>query len=116
MIWILILLGGVIMIFRLFSKIRKEIISQKVKPTNLSKEEEDELWILANKCLDRAENEGIIIPHNKKIIVCRLDEDPYTWVIVKLGLKDKELYRTRMSIQDVADARLKLEMKNKEGN
>ena len=49
MIWILILLGGVIMIFRLFSKIRKEIISQKVKPTNLSKEEEDELWILANK-------------------------------------------------------------------
>ena len=116
MIWILILLGAIIMISRLFSKIKKRIISKKIKPANLSKEEEEELWILANKCLDRAENEGISIPHNKKIIVCRLDEDPYTWVIVKLGLKDKELYRTRMSIQDVADARLKLEMKNKEGN
>ena len=68
--------------------------------------EEKELWILANICWDRAKEEGIELP-TRDAIVCRLDDDPYTWIILKLGFHDREIFRTRMSIEDVSNARLK---------
>ena len=69
----------------------------------MPEKEVKKLSILADICMDRAREEGIELP-SRNVIVVRLENDPYTWVIVKLGLKDKELFRTRMSIEDVTMA------------
>ncbi len=111
--WIIIgAIAGILLVWK-FLAIRRGIIKRKIQKVNLSKEEERELWILANVCWERAKEEGVRLPE-KNLVVCRLESDPYTWIIVKLGIKDKELFRTRMSLQDVANARLEVEKSKEE--
>ena len=89
----------------IFLSYRKKVIERKMQTINLSEEEEKELWILAHKCLEKAYERGIKLP--KKCNVIRLDSDPYTWVILKLGIKDKEIFRCRMTIEEMAEAKTK---------
>ena len=88
-----------------FLRYRKRKIKEKLQEINLSEKETRELQFLAEKCLNKARGEGIKLP-SRNIIVCKLQDDPYTWVIIKLGLRDKELYRYRVSIEEVAEARI----------
>lgn len=87
---------------------RRNVIGKKIQKLELDPKEERELWILACKCWDRAVEEGIKLPTHDAI-VCRLDDDPYTWVILKLGIHDREIFRTRMSLEDVSSARIEAE-------
>lgn len=101
-----IILGALIIIFIIFvirriNLMRKKVIARKLKDVDLPEIEERKLWHLAKKVVERAGQEGVFIPSN--IFVCRLDDDPYTWVILKLGFKDKEIYRCRISIEDITN-------------
>ena len=87
---------------------RRNVIGKKIQKLELDSKEERELWILACKCWDRAVEEGIKLPTHDAI-VCRLNDDPYTWVSLKLGIHDREIFRTRMSIEDVSNARIEAE-------
>lgn len=85
--------------------------------SNVSDEEKKELEILANKCWEKARKEGINLDKLDKynLAICRVHGDPYTWVIVKLGIRDKILYKTRMTVEEVAKAKLGEEKNNNEG-
>ena len=106
MFWkILIPIAVILLVWELLGY-RRNVIGKKIQKIKLDPKEERELWILAQKCWDRAVEEGIKLPTHDAI-VCRLNDDPYTWVILKLGLHDREIFRTRMSLEDVSNARLK---------
>ena len=108
----LIIVAIILLIWKLHSY-RRNLIRSKVQKIKLDPKEEKELWILAKKCWDRAVEEGIKLPKHDAI-VCRLDDDPYTWVILKLGIHDREIFRTRMSLEDVSNAKLEAAKENKE--
>lgn len=95
---------------------RKEVIKKKLKGRDpkISEVEEKELMILAQICWDRAKQEGVRLPSNNALVL-RLDDDPYTWIILKLGIRDREIYRTRMSIEDISSAREEAEKEIKKG-
>lgn len=102
---------GVIMIVR-FLRYRKVVVSGKIVKikSTVNKENKKEIDILAQKCWDKAREEGIKLPR-KNVAVCSLKGDPYTWVIVKLGIYDRIIYKCRMSISDVAEAKMMAEEK-----
>ena len=104
---------AVIFIVNKFMAYRKRVIRGKIRNLKISPEEERKLRFLATKCWERAVSAGIKIPTNN-VAVLRLDNDPYTWVIMKLGIKDTELFRCRMSIDDVAEASEFARKENKE--
>lgn len=104
--WIILVLVVAILGIR-FIRYRKRVIRGKIRDyTDIAPEEERELWYLAQKCLDNAEKSNVKLPR-KNVAILRLDNDPYTWVIVQLGIVDKEIFRCRMSLNDVAEARQK---------
>ena len=103
MIWIKIILP--VILIGWFIKFRRRTISEKIKKIEISETNEKELRILASKCWERAQSDGVWLPR-KDVAVCKLSNDPYTWVIIKLGIWNREIYRCRMSLDDVAEARL----------
>ena len=105
MFWKILIIVAVILFVWELHGYRRSVIGKKVQKLELDPKEEKELWILAQKCWDRAVEEGIKLP-TRDAIVCRLNDDPYTWIILKLGFHDKEIFRTRMSLDDVSSARL----------
>ena len=109
---ILILIAVILLAWELYGY-RRNVIGKKIQKLELDPKEERELWILACKCWDRAVEEGIKLP-TRDVIICRLTDDPYTWVILKLGIHDREIFRTRMSLEDVSNARLEAAKENKE--
>lgn len=102
----------ILLVWKLYGY-RRNVIGKKIQKLKLDPKEERELWILACKCWDRAVEEGIKLPTHDAI-VCRLNDDPYTWIILKLGIHDREIFRTRMSLEDVSNARLEAAKENKE--
>lgn len=100
---------------------KKAIVKKRVNgapDAELPKEEERALWHLTQKVAKKAIKSGVSIPRNN--FICRLnDDDPYTWIILKLGFKsEKEIYRCRVTIEDIAEchviARKELEEEKKE--
>lgn len=116
MIKLILIIAGVLILWE-FVGYRKRAIKEKLVNVEMTPIEERELQILACEVIDRARKDGIDVP-KKNGFICRLDDDPYTWVILRLGLrKDKEIYRTRFSITEVANAKIEAELEqNKEGD
>ena len=85
--------------------IREKI--NKVKST-VTKENEIEISILAQKCLDKAREEGIKLPR-RNLVISALEGDPYTWIIVKIGIVNRLIYQCRMTISDMAEAKMEAE-------
>lgn len=89
-----------------FFAYRKALIQKKIEATQkFSKDDEKRLSFLAQTCWDRAVAAGTKLP-KRNLVVADLEGDPYTWVIVQLGVIDKEIFRCRMTLEDIANARL----------
>ena len=84
---------------------RKSVIKEKLKNVkNFKPEEGNKLQYLAMRCLEKAEAAGVTVPNKHGVVVCDLNDDPYTWFIMKLGIHDTELFRCRMTIEEMSDA------------
>ena len=103
MIKILIIIVLAVILILKFIAFRKRVIQGKTKKIKIPEEEYNRLRYLCKICLEKADKEGIRIP-SKNAVAISLNDDQYTWVIIKLGLKDKEIFRCRMTLEDLAAA------------